>query len=130
VVPGIWQSVPPNPKVRTASRQGALGAQAPTGGFDFRVQLGTFERNITAAGGLPKWDGPARLAEKSLKTPLTYIEGFFRQNLSNYFREVRLFFGCWGSVFGGKISYASWQSPYGVNGCKRDSKVSTRRCAC
>jgi len=38
----------------------------------FAIGLGTFERHA-APSGLPKWDGPTKLRENSVRTPLIYI---------------------------------------------------------
>ena len=64
-------------------REGTRGAHAlRPEGFYLRVRLGTSEPHADASGGLPEVRCRQTYGRISAETPLTYIEGFFGQNLT------------------------------------------------
>lgn len=61
-------------------------------GFCSRDRLGTFERLATAPGGLPKWDGPTRLAGEFGENSLHLYRGVFSAKSVRLFHNFLIFF--------------------------------------
>lgn len=61
-------------------------------GFCFRDRLGTFERLATGPGGLPKWDGPTRLAGEFGENSLHLYRGVFSEKSVQLFHNFLNFF--------------------------------------
>lgn len=61
-------------------------------GFCFRDRLGTFERLATSPGGLPKWDGPTRLAGEFGENSLHLYRGVFSAKSVRLFHNFLKFF--------------------------------------
>ena len=64
----------------------------PPEGFCFRDRLGTFERLATSLGGLPKWDGPTRLAGEFGENSLHLYRGVFSAKSVQLFHNFLDFF--------------------------------------
>lgn len=75
-----------------------------TEGFCFRDRLGSFERLATEPGGLPKWDGPTRLAGEFGENSLHLYRGVFSAKSVRLFHNFLDFFvGATAGVVRGRL---------------------------